>query len=94
MLLPQLTRQQFLEWLAYYRVNPFGAQREDQRAEAQRRRLLASIFGHGLSEVVPEAFYPYFPPVLSPDEQLQWMREVDAKLIALPDGRHVWKDDA
>lgn len=58
-----MTRQEFLEWLAFYKLDPFGEIREDLRAGILAAAVVNTLRGvHGVKgrQVKPKDFMPTF----------------------------------
>ncbi len=55
----EITSREFAEWLAYYRLEPFGEERADLRS-ARLMALLAQINGDGRMEYSAADFMPDF----------------------------------
>ncbi len=58
----EISSREFAEWLAYYRLEPFGEERADLR-NARLMALLAQINGDGSREFSPADFMPDFGSV-------------------------------
>ena len=56
-LLSRLTAEEWLDWLAYYSLQPWGETRADQRQEALLGTLAAPLMGAGYQ--MPALRYPY-----------------------------------
>lgn len=87
----RLTYDQFLEWAAYYKRNPWGQEREDMRFEVFRQRLLHAIGGKD-SDKVPDWNFPYVTPELPLDELYRQFREADRRLVPKPGGGYELRD--
>ena len=55
----QMSSNEFTEWLAYYRLEPFGEERADLRM-AILAALIANVNSDGKKKYSPEEFMPVF----------------------------------
>ena len=75
----QLTRTQILEWLALYRISPFGRKRDDQRSAAQTYWLLSGLLTEPPSDHSPAKYqlqYNDGPPLNAAEKALRKIRRL------------------
>lgn len=75
----RMTSREFAEWLAYYRIYPFGNEREDQRAGA----IASAIVNvHRKKGSKPLGWQKFFPPYSERKPVKDW-RDLMAKAAAI-----------
>lgn len=73
-----MTADEFLDWLAYYQVEPFGEFRADLRAGIITSNLMNLHLKKGAKPLQPSDFMPDFTPQelkrLSPDQMIDFVK--------------------
>lgn len=87
-----MTWEQFLEWAAFYELDPWERQRDDLRMEVFLARLCGILSGE--TSGLPAPLWPHAPEEEEdPALALARIKLLDAHLVW--DGkRHVWKEGA
>lgn len=79
--------------MAKYEISPCGPDRDDERQEVFRERLMAGLFGVKDGQEVPQSHYPYRQPRLTRDEERAMRERTEEALIWDEEAkRHKWKE--
>jgi len=74
LMLNSMTSNQFSEWQAFYRVNPFGAGAQTRRFAIQQANIVNSPHFTTKKVRKPEEFMPMFTKKQTVEEQIALMR--------------------
>ncbi len=83
MLLAKMTSRQLAEWIAYYRMEPWGEDRADLRSGIVASTMANINRKKGASPFKPEDFMPRFDKKKETVPDTQKIREAMTRLVAI-----------
>ena len=76
----QLTRSQIVSWLAFYRMRPFGAKRDDMRSSVQTYWLLSGLLTEPPADHSPKKYQLQFGDTTPMNEAEQILQRITNRM--------------
>lgn len=76
----RLSYRELLEWMAYYELEPWGAERDDLRSGISTAAIVQMWAGKNARKIKPTMFMPYYEP---PKKQAKTPEQMRATFDAL-----------